>query len=96
MGAAKYARVKTTFVSDLNSTESSVPVLNEYVLTAGTVKTWNTLSDWDKGSFEGAAAHQPGHVYRNYAKDFDDFGEVNGIRTGSASGSGCTGAGTRT
>ncbi len=76
MGAAKYARVKTTFVSDLNSTESSVPVLNEYVLTAGTVKTWNTLSDWDKGSFEGAAAHQPGHVYRNYAKDFDDFGEV--------------------
>lgn len=76
MGAAKYARVKTTFVSDLNKTESSVPVLNEYVLSAGTVKTWNTLADWNQGTFEGAAAHQPGHVYRNYAADFDDFGEV--------------------
>ena len=76
MGQAKYVRVKTTFVSDLNSTESSVPVLNEYTLTAGTVKVWNTLTDWVKGTFEGAAGHQPSHVYRNYAKDFDDFGEV--------------------
>ena len=76
MAAAKYARVKTTFVSDLNSSESSVPVLNEYVLSAGTEKRWNTLTDWNAGTFEGAAAHQPGHVYRNYAKDFDDFGEI--------------------
>lgn len=76
MGQAKYVRVKTTFVSDLNSTESSVPVLNEYTLTAGTVKVWNTLTDWEKGTFEGAAGHQPSHVYRNYATDFDDFGEI--------------------
>ena len=76
MAAAKFARIKTTFVSDLNSSESSVPVLNEYVLSAGTEKRWNTLTDWNAGTFEGAAAHQPGHVYRNYAKDFDDFGEI--------------------
>lgn len=76
MGQAKYVRVKTTFVSDLNSTESSVPVLNEYTLTAGTVTVWNTLTDWEKGTFEGAAGHQPSHVYRNYATDFDDFGEI--------------------
>lgn len=76
MGAAQYARIRTTFVSDLNGTASSVPVLNEYALSAGVVKTWNTLADWSQGTFEGAAGHQPGHVYRNYAKDFDDFGEV--------------------
>ena len=76
MAAAKYARIKTSFISDLNNNESSVPVLNEYVLNAGSVKRWNTLTDWNAGTFEGAAAHQPGHVYRNYAKDFDDFGEI--------------------
>ena len=76
MAEAKYVRVKTTFVSDLNSTQSSVPVLNEYALTAGSTKIWNTLTDWQKGSFEGAAGHQPGHVYRNYAKDFDDYGKI--------------------
>ena len=76
MAQAKYVRVKTTFVSDLNSTQSSVPVLNEYALTAGSTKIWNTLTDWQKGSFEGAAGHQPGHVYRNYAKDFDDYGKI--------------------
>ncbi|MCB6365975.1 S-layer homology domain-containing protein [Intestinibacillus massiliensis] len=70
---AKYVRVKTTFVSDLNKTESSVPVLNEYVLEAGNTKVWNTLADWERGTFEGAAGHQPGDVYRNHAKDFDDY-----------------------
>ena len=55
MADAKYVRVKTAFVSDLNSTESSVPVLNEYALTAGKTKIWNTLTDWEKGTFEGAA-----------------------------------------
>ena len=49
MADAKYVRVKTAFVSDLNSTESSVPVLNEYALTAGKTKIWNTLTDWGKG-----------------------------------------------
>lgn len=76
MTQAKYVRVKTTFVSDLNSTKSSVPVLNEYAPTAGSTKIWNTLTDWQKGSFESAAGHQPGHVYRNYAKDFDNYGKI--------------------
>lgn len=76
MTQAKYVRVKTTFVSDLNSTKSSVPVLNEYAPTAGFTKIWNTLTDWQKGSFESAAGHQPGHVYRNYAKDFDNYGKI--------------------
>lgn len=71
MAKAKFVRVKTTFVSDLNKTESHVPILNEYILIAGTEKTWNTLVDWNEGEFEGAAAHQPGDVYRNHAKDFD-------------------------
>ena len=73
LDAAKYVRIQTTFVSDLNKTQSSVPVLNEYVLKAGGTKVWNTLVDWNRGSFEGAAGHQPGSVYRNYAKDFDDY-----------------------
>ncbi|MDO4175199.1 MAG: metallophosphoesterase, partial [Eubacteriales bacterium] len=76
MAEAKYVRIVTTFQSDLNDTESSVPVLNEYTLTAGVNKTWNTLSDWEKGTFAGAAGHQDSTVYRNYAKDFDDYGVV--------------------
>ena len=67
-------RPQTAFVSDLNKTESSVPVLNEYVLTAGdTVKRWNTLVDWNAGTFAGAAGHQSADVYINHAKDFDDY-----------------------
>lgn len=73
LGSAKYVRVLTTFVSDLNSTQSSVPVLNEYVLTAGTVKRWNTLVDWQAGTFANAAGHQSGDVYRDHAADFDDY-----------------------
>lgn len=73
MGQANYARIVSSFVSDLNKTESSVPVLNEYMLQAGAEKVWNTLVDWNKGTFEGAVAHQPGDVYRNHARDFDDY-----------------------
>ncbi len=74
LAQAKYVRVQTAFVSDLNKTESSVPVLNEYVLTAGdTVKCWNTLVDWNAGTFEGAAGHQSADVYINHATDFDDY-----------------------
>lgn len=73
MQNAKFTRIHTEFVSDLNQTASSVPVLNEYVLTAGAQKRWNTLVDWSKGTFEGAAAHQSGDVYRNHAKDFDKY-----------------------
>lgn len=86
MADAKYVRVKTAFVSDLNSTESSVPVLNEYALTAGKTKIWNTLTDWEKGTFEGAAGHQPGHVYRNYAKDFDNYGTIGDVEDSSKAG----------
>ena len=86
MADAKYVRVKTAFVSDLNSTESSVPVLNEYALTAGKTKIWNTLTDWEKGTFEGAAGHQPGHVYRNYAKDFANYGTIGDVEDSSKVG----------
>ena len=86
MADAKYVRVKTAFVSDLNSTESSVPVLNEYALTAGKTKIWNTLADWEKGTFEGAAGHQPGHVYRNYAKDFANYGTIGDVEDSSKAG----------
>lgn len=99
MGSAKFVRIQTTFVSDLNSTESSVPVLNEYALTAGSTKVWNTLTDWEKGTFEGAAGHQPGHVYRNFAKDFDNYGEISAEvpnHSGSGSSSGGSGGSTTT
>ena len=86
MADAKYVHVKTAFVSDLNSTESSVPVLNEYALTAGKTKIWNTLTDWEKGTFEGAAGHQPGHVYRNYAKDFANYGTIGDVEDSSKAG----------
>ena len=86
MADAKYVRVKTAFVSDLNSTESSIPVLNEYALTAGKTKIWNTLTDWEKGTFEGAAGHQPGHVYRNYAKDFANYGTIGDVEDSSKAG----------
>ena len=66
--------------------ESSVPVLNEYALTAGKTKIWNTLTDWEKGTFEGAAGHQPGHVYRNFAKDFDDYGTIGDVEDSSKAG----------
>lgn len=72
-GKGKYARVITTFVSDLNTKNSSIPVLHEYVLKAGNEKVWNTLVDWNLGTFEDAAGHQSSDVYRDHAKDFDDY-----------------------
>lgn len=68
-----YVRIVSTFISDLNTSESSVPVLNEYGLKAGSTKTWNTLVDWNMGTFENAAGHQSGDAYRNHTKDFDDY-----------------------
>lgn len=73
MGNASYVRIVSSFVSDLNDTESNIPVLREYALTAGETKVWNTLVDWNAGTFEGAAGHQDETVYRNYAADFDDY-----------------------
>lgn len=75
MGKAKYARIRTVFVSDLNQSESSVPVLREYVLTDGDgkAKRWNALADWKQGDFEGAVGYQLEDVYRNHARDFDDY-----------------------
>lgn len=73
LGEASYVRVVTGFVSDLNETESNIPVLREYKLTAGDTKVWNTLVDWNAGTFEGAAGHQDETVYQNYASDFDDY-----------------------
>ena len=73
MGEAAYVRVVTNFVSDLNENESNIPVLREYKLTAGETKVWNTLVDWNAGTFEGAAGHQDETVYQNYAADFDDY-----------------------
>lgn len=70
---AKYARVITTFVSDLNTTNSSIPVLHEYVLKSGNEKRWNTSVDWMSGTFENAAGHQSSDLYRDHAKDFDDY-----------------------
>lgn len=71
----KYARIVTEFVSDLNDKESHIPVLNEYILTAGDEKCWNTLVDWKKGTFEGAAGYQESNVYKNFASDFDDYND---------------------
>ncbi len=73
MEKGKYVRIISTFTSDLNTKESSIPILNEYVLNAGATKTWNTIVDWNNGTFENAAGHQSGDAYRNHAKDFDDY-----------------------
>lgn len=73
LGKGKYARIITTFDSDLNTTESSIPVLHEYVLRAGNEKRWNTLADWNAGIFWDAAGHQSGDVYLDHAKDFDNY-----------------------
>lgn len=72
-GTARYARIRTTFVSDLNTAESTLPVLLGYDLTAGTMTSWSTLTDWNRGVFEEAAAHQSADLYRNVTKDFDDY-----------------------
>lgn len=72
---AKLIRIRTIFVSDLNETQSCVPILHTYVLTAGEEKTWNTLVDWNKGTFIGAAGHQSGDVYRNHGQDVDDYSD---------------------
>lgn len=75
LSGGKYARIVTNFVSDLNDKESHIPVVNEYVLTAGNEKCWNTLVDWKKGTFEGAAGHQEANVYKNFASDFDEYSD---------------------
>lgn len=73
LGEAKYARIISTFVSDLNAAESHIPVLREYILKAGNEKLWNTTVDWSRGTFAGAAGRQSGDVYRNWNTDFDDY-----------------------
>ena len=73
LGKCRYLRIITAFESDLNSTESSVPVLHEYVLNAGVKKRWNTLADWRKGSFIDAAGYQLEDHYRSHAADFADY-----------------------
>lgn len=73
VGKGKYVRVITELESDLNKTESSVPVVHEYLLKAGNQKRWNTLMDWKKGTFADAAGYQSGDDYRNHASDFDDY-----------------------
>ena len=66
-------RVITEFESDLNKTESSIPVVYEYLLKAGNQKRWNTAADWQNGVFTQAVGHQSGDVYLNHARDFDDY-----------------------
>jgi predicted MPP superfamily phosphohydrolase/uncharacterized cupredoxin-like copper-binding protein len=73
LGKAKFVRIVTEFKSDLNATESSVPVLSEYVLKSGNETRWNTSSDWNKGVFAKAAGHQSADVYLDHAKDFADY-----------------------
>jgi hypothetical protein len=74
VGKGRYVRVVTELVSDINKTESSVPVVHEYLLKAGAQeKRWNTLVDWKKGSFSQAAGYQSGDDYRNHAADFADY-----------------------
>ena len=65
--------IPVDFESDLNKTESSIPVVSEYLLTAGNKKRWNTAADWQKGGFSQAVGHQSVDVYMNHARDFDDY-----------------------
>ena len=73
MGKAKYARVVTEFKSDINATESSIPVVYEYLLKSGNMNRWNATADWSKGVFAQAAGHQSTDVYRDHARDFADY-----------------------
>lgn len=73
LGKARYVRIVTRLDSDLNASQSSIPVVHEYLLRAGGEKRWNTLADWNKGTFAGAAGHQSEDDYRNHAADFDDY-----------------------
>ena len=77
MGKAKYARIITTFVSDLNETNTILPVLKEYKLTAGKTTSWNTLTEWNRGTFDKAVGHQTTDVYRDISSDFDDYSDKN-------------------
>ncbi|MBR3867172.1 MAG: S-layer homology domain-containing protein [Butyricicoccus sp.] len=71
---ADYIRIVTTFTSDLNKTNSSIPVLKEYVLkTEKDEMIWNTAASFAKGTFEGAVAHQSEEFYANYVKEVDDY-----------------------
>ncbi|MBS1227271.1 MAG: metallophosphoesterase [Proteobacteria bacterium] len=73
IGKGRYVRIVTDFESDLNKTESSIPVVSEYLLTAGNKKRWNTAADWQKGGFSQAVGHQSVDVYMSHARDFDDY-----------------------
>ncbi len=73
-----YARIVTTFTSDLNETESVIPVLNEYILKGWRSETvWNTAASFAAGTFEDAVGHQSAEFYANFVKEVDDYtGEV--------------------
>ena len=73
LGKGRYVRIVTELQSDLNQTASSVPVVHEYLLEAGTSKRWNTLVDWMRGTFSQAAGYHSGDNYRNHAVDFADY-----------------------
>lgn len=92
-----YVRIVTAFTSDLNETESFVPVLREYVIaTADGEQRWNTAASFKEGMFEGAAAHQSEDFYAIGVSDFDDYsgmasepyepGSSGGSSSGSSSG----------
>ena len=72
--SGEYVRIVTTFISDLNDTESFVPVLKEYVLASETDEVvWNTAASFAKGTFEDAVAHQSEDFYAENIKDFDNY-----------------------
>lgn len=73
LGKGRYLRIVTELESDLNASQSSVPEVHEYLLKAGKEKRWNTLADWNRGSYAQAAGHQSEDDYRNHASDFDDY-----------------------
>lgn len=69
-----YVRIVTDFTSDLNETESFVPILREYVIhTADGEQRWNTAASFKEGTFEGAAAHQSEDFYAIGISEFDDY-----------------------
>ena len=70
----QFARIITTFTSDLNETDSKIPVLSEYVLQGeDDAKIWNTAASFYEGTFEDAVGHQSAEFYANFAKEVDNY-----------------------
>ncbi len=68
-------RLKTIMVSKVDLQGTAIPSVESYLLKDGDVvtKSWRTLADFNKGTFEGACGYEDQDRFANHDDDFDQL-----------------------